>query len=125
MRYARDVTRPGDARRRLTVVLAASVLMSVVGTMSSTDILDSTTTHAAAIESDPSLILATSYRPIVSSHARLSEGQRGPWVTTLLRPATDPAVPVLGSVDSSPLMLPAGPVAEGHSGRGPPSLSES
>jgi len=124
--YARDVTRPGDARRHLTIVLAAAVLVLVVGTWSSTDNLDfdSAASHAAEIESVPSLILATSDRPILSSHAKHSESQRGLWVTTPIRPAVNPAVSVLGSVHSSPLMLSAGPLADGHSGRGPPSFSE-
>jgi hypothetical protein len=110
----------------LTTVLAAAVLVLVVGTRSSTDNLDfDSASNAAEIESVQSLILATSDRPILSSHAKLSEGQRGLWVTTPIRPAINPAVSVLGSVHSSPLMLSAGPVADGHSGRGPPSFSES
>jgi hypothetical protein len=111
----------------LTIVLAAAVFVSVVGTRSSTDNLDvdSAATHAAEIESVPSLILATSDRSILSSHGKLRESQRGLWVTTPIRPVINAAVSVLGSVHSSPLMLSAGPVAEGHSGRGPPSFSES
>jgi hypothetical protein len=110
----------------LTIVLAAAVLVLVVGTRSSTDNLDSDSaaSHASEIESVPSLILVTSDRPILSSHAKLSEGQRGLWVTTPIRPAVNPALSVLGSVHSSPLMLSAAPVADGHSGRGPPSFSE-
>jgi len=52
----------------LAIVLAAVVLVSVVGTRSSTDNLDfdSAASHAAEIESVPSLILATSDRPILS-----------------------------------------------------------
>jgi len=107
--------------------MAAAVLVLVVGTRWSTDNfdVDPAASHAAEIESVPSLILATSDRPILSSHAKLSEGQRGLWVTTPIRPAVNPAVSVLGSVHSPPLMLSAGPVADGQSGRGPPSFSES
>ena len=125
--YSRDVTHPGGARRRLSMILAAAVLASVVGTRSFTDKLDvdSAATHAAAIESVPGVILATSDRLILSSHAKLSEGQRGVWITTSIRPAINPAASMLGSVHSSPLMLSPGPVAAGHSGRGPPSFSES
>lgn len=119
------MTRPGDARRHLTIVLAAAVLVLVVGTRSTDNLdFDPAASHAAEIESVPSLILATSDRPILSSHAKPSEGQRGLWVTTPIRPAINPAVSVLGSVHASPLMLSAGPVADGHSGRDPPPFSE-
>jgi hypothetical protein len=82
-------------------------------------------THAAAIASVQSSLLAASDRPVLSPNAKLGEGQRGLWATAPIRPAVNPAVSVPGGVYTPPAVLSVGLAAEDNLGRGPPSFGES
>jgi hypothetical protein len=74
-----------------------------------------------AIESVPTLLVTVSDRPVLSQHMRLDEGQRALWLMTVTALAIGVPASVPRSVRSSPSVLSAGLVAEGVTGRGPPS----
>lgn len=121
--YARGVTRLGDSRGRAALVLAIALLGLVAASLSSAQhpVVGSSPAGAVAIESIPTLLVTSSDRPVLSRHTRLGEGQRALWVMAVNDPAMGKPGSVLGSVRSSPSVLSAGLVAQGLTGRGPPS----
>jgi hypothetical protein len=125
--YAQDVTPAGGSRGRFVPVLLTVLLALVAGsTPRAEDVrVTSPPTHAAAIASVQSSLLAASDRPVLSPNAKLGEGQRGLWATAPIRPTINPAVSVPGGVHTPPAVLSVGLAAEDNLGRGPPSFGES
>lgn len=114
----------GDPRGRAAVLLALALLGLVPASRPSAQhpVVDSSPADSVAIESVPTLLVTSSDRPVLSQHMRLDEGQRALWLMTVSAPVGVPAT-VPRSVRSSPSVLSAGLVAQGLTGRGPPSSS--
>jgi hypothetical protein len=121
--YARGVTPLGDLGGRAALLLALAFLGLVPASPSSAQhpVVDSSPADGVAIESVPTLLVTVSDRPVLSQHMRLAEGQRALWLMTVSAPTVGVPASVLGSVRSSPSVLSAGLVAQGLTGRGPPS----
>jgi hypothetical protein len=117
------VTRLGDSRGRAALVLAIALLGLVGASLSSAQhpVVGSSPAGTVTIESVPTLLVTASDRPVLSQHMRLGEGQRALWVMTVNDPAMAEPASVLGSVRFSPSVLSAGLIAQGLTGRGPPS----
>jgi hypothetical protein len=119
--YARGVTPLGDPGARAALLLALALLGLVPASPSQHPVVDSSPADGVAIESVPTLLVTVSDRPVLSQHMRLGEGQRVLWLMTVSAPTVGVPASVLGSVRSSPSVLSAGLVAQGLTGRGPPS----
>jgi hypothetical protein len=121
--YSLGVTRLGGWRGRAALVLALALLGWIAAARSIEEHPTARSSPAGAevIEPVPTLLVTTSNRPVLSPHARLGESHRVPWAKTVRVPVIGAPASVLGSVRSSPSILSAGPVAQGLSGRGPPS----
>jgi hypothetical protein len=121
--YARGVTRLGDPRGRAALLLALALLGLVAASRSSAQhpVVGSSPADGVAIESVPTLLVTASDRPVLSQHVRLGEVQRTLWLMTVSAPTVGVPASVPRSVRSSPSVLSAGLVAQGLTGRGPPS----
>jgi len=121
--YARCVTRLDDLRGRAALLLALALIGLVPASRSSAQhpVAGSSPAHGVAIESVPTLLVTASDRPVLSQHLRIDDGQRPLWLMTLSAPTVGVSASVLGRIRSSPSVLSPGLVAQGLTGRGPPS----
>jgi hypothetical protein len=120
--YASRVTRLGALRcTALVLALALLAWSAASGSRAGHLVTPSSPADAAAIESGPTLLTATSDRPVLSQRTRLGGGQRELWFMTVGVPTIGPPASMSGSAHLSPSVLSAGPVAHGLAGRGPPS----
>jgi hypothetical protein len=120
--YASRVTRLGALRcTALVLALALFAWSAASGSRAGHLVTPSSPADAAAIGSGPTLLAATSDRPVLSQRTRLGEGQRGLWFMTVGAPTIGASASMVGSTRLSPSVFSAGPVAHGLAGRGPPS----
>jgi hypothetical protein len=124
--YARAVSRVRGLPSGVAIGLAATVVLSTAGSgwrHTHADV-KAETTHVVAIELAANPLLAALDRSAEPSPAKLGEARRGSWATTEARAPTDPRVSLPGTLLSAVTAISTGPVAQGLSGRGPPSLRE-